>query len=170
MSIDWKPMEPSEFNEVLDLLDNSFPISRERIQDDLNEILEGPPHLYGVIHRLKVDDGSPILGTATYGQIYDGDWQGEGFIRYWAVHPDYRRQKHGTWMLYKVMSDLQKAGSPCLALSILHSDHVVQAFFERLGFQRYVGFTPEDAAENTEKYGEHYGYVKWFAQKAEVLE
>ena len=161
MNIDWKPIEPSEFNEVLDLLDNAFPISRQRIENDLNKILEGPPHIHGIIHRLKVDD-SPIIGTATYGQVFDGDWDGEGFIRYWAVHPDYRRQKHGTWMLYKVMSDLQNAGSPCLALSVLHSDRVMQAFFERLGFQQYEGYTSEAAADANKVYGEHYSYVKWF--------
>ena len=161
--MDWKPIDRSEFNEVLDLLDISFPISREIIERDLNEIMKNP-RAEGKVHRLKAN--GKIIGTATYGRVYgnqyeksdDPIWRGEGFMRYWAIHPKYRGKKYGIWILSKVMIDLQNAGSPCLALSVLASDTTMRAFYEKLGFNHYDTFT----CKHTPEYGEHYAYVKWF--------
>ena len=66
--MDWKPIENSEFDDILDLLDVSFPICREIIDQDLQEVIDDPtPH--GKIYRLKVD-GNQIVGTAIYRRLY----------------------------------------------------------------------------------------------------
>ena len=163
--MDWKPIENSEFNDILDLLDVSFPICREIIDQDLQEVIDDPtPH--GKIYRLKVD-GNQIVGTAIYGRLYGtpkshpGDvWEGEGILRYLAIHPDHRRKGYATWIINKVMSDLKDVGCPCLCISIWrHADDVYRNLYKRFGFEYYD-------SSISERYGEYFGeqdyYVYWF--------
>lgn len=161
--MDWQKIDSSEFNEIFELLDISFPVSRPILQDDLNQVIKNPRG-EGIIHRLKVND--QIIGTAAYGRLYDDEyWNGEGIMRYWAVHPDHRRKGYGTWILNKVMSDLRNAGSPCMVVAILSSNRTIRAFYERLGFTEYApAFIDEDVATQ-QIYGEHSGYVKWFEKE-----
>ena len=160
--MDWKVAKPSELDEILDLLDTSFPVSRAYIQNSLKEILDDPES-NSEMHRLKVD-GNQIIGTATYARVYGKSesgavWNGEGYLRYWAIHPDHRRQGYGMQILNKVMDDLKDAGAPCLCLSVLGSDRICRELYERLGFQHYDTHTPTD---KTGVFGEHCCYVKWF--------
>ena len=158
--IDFRKIETSDFDAILELLDNSFPVSRERIEKDLKEIQKNPKS-EGEIHGLWVDE--TLVGTATYGACYgfqdnqpDGEaWNGEGHIRYLAIHPDHRRKGHATWIIKKAIADLKEVGSPCVAVSVLAEDKVAVKIWEDFGFEKY-----SDAA--TDEYGTHQSYALWF--------
>lgn len=163
--MDWKPIENSEFDDILDLLDASFPIRRELINRDLQEVIDDPrPH--GKIYRLKVD-GNQIVGTAIYGQIYrtpqsqsdSNARESQGILRYLAIHSDHRRKGYATWILNKVMSDLKDAGCPCLCISIWPDDDVCRSLSKRFGFEYFDTFINEDHGIPDDK---HNIYVYWF--------
>lgn len=163
--MDWKPIKNSEFDDILDLLDVSFPVCREMINRDLQEVIDDPtPH--GKIYRLKVE-GNQIVGTAIYGRLYGtpksqperAAWEGQASLRYLAIHPDHRRKGYATWILNKVISDLKDAGCPGLCISIWPDDDVCRNLYKKLGFEYYETFINEDHGIPDDK---HDIYVYWF--------
>ena len=152
--IDFRKIETSDFDAILELLDNSFPVNRERIEKDLKEIQKNPKS-EGEIHGLWIDH--KLVGTATYGACYhkDDGWNGEGFIRYLAIHPDHRRKGHATRIIKKAIAYLKEVGSPCVAVSVLAEDKVVVKIWEDFGFEKYGDIS-------TDEYGTHQSYALWF--------
>ena len=153
-------IQPSDFQAVLDLLDTSFPVSRAFIERDLKEI-QKYPKANGEIHGLWID--GMLVGTATYGAIYDfpstqpdGEaWDGQGLIRYLAIHPNHRRKGYATGIIKKAIQDLKEVGSPCVAVSVLAEDQVAVKIWKDFGFEYY------DTHEQDE-YGTHHSYALWF--------
>ena len=159
--MDFHKIQPSDFQSILDLLDKSFPVSREFIERDLREIQKNPK-ANGEIHGLWVD--GILVGTATYGALYgktssqpdDEAWDGEGLIRYLAIHPYHRRKGYATWIINKAIKDLKELGSPCVAVSVLAEDAVAIKMWEDFSFEKY-GDT------FTDKHGfTHHSYALWF--------
>ena len=157
--MDWKavdPTESTEIKEVIELLDVSFPVDRDFIEREVAGILSDPDK-DGQLYRLRSSDGD-LIATATYGQLYGDEWDGETFVRFFAVHPDHRRQGHAAWIIKKIMSDAQACGSRCVALTSLQSDKIAAGIWERRGFTVYATQPCEEYPEN----GHHDCYVYWF--------
>ena len=150
----------SFFQSVVDLLDTSFPVSREFIERDLKEI-QKHPKANGDIYGLWVNE--TLVGTAIYGAIYDhptsqpdGDaWEGQGLIRYLAVHPEHRRKGYAAWIIKKAIADLKQLDSPCIAVSVLAEDKVAVKMWEDFGFKYYE-------TRKQDEYGTHNSYALWF--------
>ena len=162
--MDFRKIEHSDFENIVNLLDDSFPIGRAQIDSDLREILK-KPIANGNIYGLWLE--GVLIGTATYGACYGfqdnqpgGDeWQGQGAMRYLAIHKDYRCKGYATWIINKAIEDLKKeSGSPCLSVAVLAEDEIRVRMFENLGFEYYDTF-------KTDEYGTHQSYVLWFNQK-----
>ena len=115
--MDFHKIQSSDFQSVIDLLDASFPVSRAFIERDLKEI-QKHPKANGDIYGLWAD--GELVGTAIYGAIYDSDdgWEGEGSIRYLAVHPEHRRKGHATWIIKRAIADLRQLNCPCIGVSV----------------------------------------------------
>ena len=159
--IDFHKIQSSDFQSVVDLLDASFPVSRSFIERDLKEI-QKHPKANGDIYGLWVD--ATLVGTAIYGSIYgttsnqpDGEaWEGEGLIRYLAIHPEHRRKGYATWITQKVIEDLKEVGSPCVGVCVWVQDTVAAKIWEDFGFQKY-------ADTFTDEFGfTHQAYGLWF--------
>lgn len=157
--MDFHKIQPSDFQAVVDLLDTVFPVSRAFIERDLREI-QKHPKANGEIHGLWVD--GELVGTATYGAIYgspssqpDGAWDGQGLIRYLAVHPEHRRKKYATWIIKKAIEDIKQVGSPCVAVSVLAEDIMGVKMWKDFGFEYY-------GTQKQDEYGTHHSYALWF--------
>ena len=158
--MDFHKIQSSDFQSVVDLLDASFPISRAFIERDLKEI-QKHPKANGDIYGLWVD--ATLVGTAIYGSIYgttssqpdEEAWEGEGLIRYLAIHSEHRRKGHATWIIKRAIADLRQLGSPCIGVSVLSEDTVAIKIWEDFGFQKY-----DDTF--TDEYGTHHAYGLWF--------
>ena len=100
-----------------------------------------------------------LVGTAIYGACYDKEddgWNGEGCIRYLAIHPEHRRKGHATWIIKRAIADLKQWDSPCIAVSVLAEDKVVIKMWEDFGFKYYD-------THSLDEYGTHgYSYALWF--------
>ena len=157
--MDFHKIQPSDFETVVDLLNISFPVTREFIERDLKEI-QKHPKANGDIYGLWVD--GELVGTAIYGAIYDypssqtdGDaWEGQGLIRYLAIHPEHRRKGYATWIIKKSIEDLRQLSSPCIAVSVLAEDKIAVKIWEDFGFKYYDTYTQDE-------YGTHYSYALW---------
>ena len=156
--MDWKVIEPTEMDAVVELLDASFPVDKDYIKRDLAEFAAAPRE-NGGIYRLR-NDGE-LIATATYEQCFDGDWNGESYLRFLAVHPEHRRKGYAAWIIKRIMDDTQAFGSPCLCVSVLKSDNVAAAIWKRRGFELYDTTT----CENYPEYGPHDSYVYWFGEQ-----
>ena len=122
--MDFQKIQPSDVEAVVDLLDTAFPVSRAYIENDLREI-QNQPKANGEIYGLWVDGErlSALQHTARcYGKTSsqpDGEaWDGEGLIRYLAVHPEHRRKGHATWIINTAIKALKSVGSPCVAVGV----------------------------------------------------
>jgi len=159
-AMDFRKIETSELETVVDLLDASFPIGRERIARDLKEILKNP-RANGTVYGLWLE--GVLIGTATYGALYGVPssqpdataWQGEGLMRYLAIHKGYQRKGYATMIIKKAIADLKKESSPFLCVAVLAEYEIGVRLFEKLGFQYYETF-------ETDVYGTHQTYVLWF--------
>lgn len=191
--MDWKavdPTESNEVNEVIELLDVSFPVDRDYIEREVVSGILSNPGKEGQLYRLRSIDGD-LIATVTYGQMYGDGWDGETakksadeseslssgngsahrqgneqnpdfftFVRFFAVHPDHRRQGHAAWIIKKIMNDAQACGSRGVALSSLQSDKIAAGIWERRGFTVYATQPCEEYPEN----GHHDCYVYWFSE------
>ena len=150
--MDFHKIQSSDFQSVVDLLDTSFPVSREFIEKELKETLKHPK-ANGEIHGLWID--GTLVATATYGACYGEDWNGEGFMRFLAVHPEHRRKGYATWIIKRAIEDLKQVNSGCLAISVLAEDTVAVKIWEDFGFKYYDTHAQDE-------YGTHHSYVLWF--------
>jgi GNAT superfamily N-acetyltransferase len=159
-SMDWKVIEPTEMDAVVDLLNISFPVGKDYIKRELAEFAAASRD-NGGIYRLRID--GELIATATYEQCFEGDWNGETYLRFFAVHPEHRRKGYATFIIQKIMDDAEALGSPCLCLSVLSSDSVCTGIWKRRGFELYNTSPCKDYPE----FGTHDSYVYWFgAQKS----
>lgn len=152
--MDFHKIQDSDFEAVVDLLDMSFPVSRAYIERDLKKT-QKHPKAQGHIHGLWVD--SELVGTVTYGACYDKDtgWDGEGCIRYLAVHPEHRRKGYATWIIKKCIENLKQLNSPCVAVAVLAENKVTIKIWENFGFKYYD-------THDQDEYGTHHSYALWF--------
>ena len=159
--MEFHKIQLSDFESVVDLLDTSFPVTRDFIERDLREIQKNSK-ANGDIYGLWID--GKLVGTVTYGAIYgvttsqpDSEvWEGEGLIRYLSIDPKHRRKGYATWIIKQALKDLKEVGSPCVAISVLAEDTVAAKMWEDFGFKNYddtytdgLGFT-------------HHSYALWF--------
>lgn len=151
--MDWKVIEPTEMDEVVELLDASFPVDKDYIKRALAEI-GAFPHENIKIYRLRI--GDVLVATATYGQYFDGSWNGASYLRFLAVHPDHRRKGYASWIIQKIIDDTQAVGSPSLNVSVLQSDRVCAGIWKRRGFELYDTSPDEDYPEHG--LHDYYGY------------
>ena len=158
--MDFQKIQPSDFEAVVDLLDTAFLVSRDFIERDLKEI-QKHPKANGEIYGLWVD--GELVGTATYGACYgktssqpDGEaWDGQGLIRYLAIHPNHRRKGHATWIIQRAIKDLKAVGSPCVAVCVWVSaeNTVVRKIWEDFGFQKYDDTFTDEFGFTQQSYG-----------------
>ncbi len=156
--MDWKAVDSTdspEVTEVIELLDVSFPVPREYIEGEIHKTL-AYPEKEGRLHRLRSVDGS-LIATAIYGQQYGEGWNGEMMVRFFAVHPDHRRQGHAARIIKEIMDSAIACGAPCVCLSILQSDTVAAGIWKRRGFTIYATQPCKEYSEN----GLHDCYVHW---------
>ena len=156
--MDWKVIEPTEMDEVVELLDASFPVDEDYIKRNLAEFAAAS-RANGGIYRLRID--GELIATATYEQCFDDGWNGESYLRFLAVHPEHRRKGYATWIIQKIMDETQALGSPCLCVSVLNSDSVATDIWKRRGFEIYDTQPCKDYPE----YGPHDYYVYWFREQ-----
>ena len=151
--MDWKVAEPDEMQDIIDILDMSFPVGKAYIQKSLAAETEIETY------RLRVD--GELIATATYGQCFaDEGWNGEAYIRFLAVHPDHRRKGHASRIIQKIMDAMQAAGSPCVCISVLSADVRLAEMWKRRGFEVYSADVVKDQPNNQP----HDYYVCWFKE------
>lgn len=97
------------------------------------ESLTAPP---GGVHRLLVAcAGEQVVGLCAIGPSQDPDadpaW---GEVTVLGVHPDARRQGHGSRLLNAGVDQLRDAGASAVALWLLADDEVGRAFLTASGF------------------------------------
>ena len=152
MSFDFRKIQASDFNAVRDLLDTAFPIPRYIIERNLKEIAANPKAegcIYGLYEK------GTLIGTVTYGPCHNDDgWDGEGVIRYLAIHPDYRRRGHAKRIIERAITDLKAAACPCICVATHVDNTIATEIWEQFGFECY-----EDSFETD--YGPHQGFVLW---------
>ena len=97
------------------------------------ESLAAPP---GGIHRLLVAcAGEQVVGLAAVGPSQDPDAEPEwGEVTVLGVHPDARRQGHGSRLLNATVDVLREAGARAVALWVLADDEAGRAFLAASGF------------------------------------
>ena len=97
------------------------------------ESLTAPPE---GVHRLMVAcAGDQVVGLAAIGPSQDPDSGGAtGEVTVLGVHPDARRQGHGSRLLNAVVDVLREAGADAASLWVLADDEPVRAFLGASGF------------------------------------
>ena len=146
-------MQPAEFEDILDLLDICFPVPREYIHNHLKES-ESAPRKYGSVYGMWVD--GDLVGSVIYGAIFDDaeGWNGEGMLRYLAVHPSHRRKGYARRIIEKSILHLQQLNCPCVAITILSKNKVALQLWKSFGFEYY--------GKDEQVDGMHHYYVLWF--------
>lgn len=160
--MDWKAVDPTEstdITEVIDLLDVSFPVDRAYIEREVTKSLSDPD-LSGRLYRLRSETGD-MIATVTYGQLYGDGWDGETFVRFFAVHPDHRRQGYATWIIDKIIQASRASGSRCIVLACRQSNTLAAGIWKRRGFTVYRHAVQPEAYP---EYGLHDYYVYWFSE------
>ena len=159
--MDFRKINDSEFESVLDLLDDAFPVTRDYIEKDLR-IAHADPKASGDIYGLWID--GELISTATYGACYGipfendlgQEWNGEGCMFYLAVAEKHRRKGYAKWIINRAIEDLKAVGSPCLAVCVLEEDEVSMHLWESFGFECY------DKAFTKDDHGTMSAYALWF--------
>ena len=57
-----------------------------------------------------------------------------GWINYFAVHPDFRRNGYGQKIMNSVETDIKKMGCPKINLQICQGKDKVVLFYQKIGF------------------------------------
>jgi ribosomal protein S18 acetylase RimI-like enzyme len=97
------------------------------------ESLTTPPE---GVHRLMVAcAGDQVVGLAAVGPSQDPDAGGaQGEVTVLGVHPDARRQGHGSRLLNASVDILREAGADAVSLWVLADDEAGRAFLAASGF------------------------------------
>ena len=97
------------------------------------ESLSAPPE---GVHRLMVAcAGDQVVGLVAVGPSQDPDAGGAtGEVTVLGVHPDARRQGHGSRLLNASVDVLREAGADAASLWVLADDEPVRAFLAASGF------------------------------------
>ena len=97
------------------------------------ESLTAPPQ---GVHRLLVAcAGDQVVGLAAVGPSQDPDaGPATGEVTVLGVHPDARRQGHGSRLLNATVDVLREAGADSVALWLLADDEAGRAFLAASGF------------------------------------
>ncbi|HET6968890.1 MAG TPA: GNAT family N-acetyltransferase [Ornithinibacter sp.] len=97
------------------------------------ESLTAPPE---GVHRLMVAcAGDQVVGLAAIGPSQDPDAGGaSGEVTVLGVHPDARRQGHGSRLLNAGVDVLREAGADSVSVWVLSDDEAVRAFLAASGF------------------------------------
>lgn len=97
------------------------------------ESLTAPPE---GVHRLMVAcAGDQVVGLAAVGPSQDPDAGGaQGEVTVLGVHPDARRQGHGSRLLNASVDVLREAGADAVSLWVLADDEAGRAFLAASGF------------------------------------
>ncbi len=97
------------------------------------ESLTAPPE---GVHRLMVAcAGDQVVGLAAVGPSQDPDAGGaQGEVTVLGVHPDARRQGHGSRLLNASVDILREAGADAVSLWLLADDEAGRAFLAASGF------------------------------------
>jgi ribosomal protein S18 acetylase RimI-like enzyme len=97
------------------------------------ESLTAPPE---GVHRLMVAcAGEQVVGLAAVGPSQDPDAAGAtGEVTVLGVHPEARRQGHGSRLLNASIDVLREAGADAVSLWVLADDEVLRAFLTASGF------------------------------------
>lgn len=97
------------------------------------ESLASPP---GGVHRLMVAcAGDQVVGIAAVGPSQDPDaGPATGEVTVLGVHPDARRQGHGSRLLNATVDVLREAGADAASLWVLADDEPGRAFLAASGF------------------------------------
>lgn len=151
--IEFKEVDNSDFDEILNLVYKSFDADPSIVEEDLRSILESPK-THGKIYGIWYKD--TLIATVAYGRYYSEKWKGEGGISHLAVNKKFRRKGLGTQIIKQAISDLKEAGAPCIAVAIKVGNKVALKMWKQHGFKLY------DPAYNAEGYGTYEGYVLWF--------
>jgi ribosomal protein S18 acetylase RimI-like enzyme len=95
--------------------------------------LQAPPE---GVHRLLVAcAGTQVVGAAAIGPSQDPDaGPATGEVTLLAVHPDARRQGHGSRLLNACVDLLREAGAEAVAAWLLADDEATRAFLGASGF------------------------------------
>ncbi|GAA4404036.1 hypothetical protein GCM10023168_16150 [Fodinibacter luteus] len=95
--------------------------------------LDAPP---GGVHRLMVAcAGEQVVGLCAVGPSQDPDaGPAAGEVTVLAVHPDARRQGHGSRLLNAGVDVLREAGAESVAVWLLSDDERTRAFLAASGF------------------------------------
>ena len=155
-SVRFEKIAESDFDTVLDLADSSFDVDRSVLETDLREVLTSP-EVQGYIYGLW--DGEVLAGMIVSGQVYVGEWTGEGYISHLAVRREYQRKGLATHMVNRAMADLKSSGARCVCVSIKVGNVPGLTFWKRYGFLLY-----NDAYESDGYDGPYEGYVKYFKE------
>lgn len=132
--MDWSHvMNQQELDDVINILDDSFPIDKESMKEYIDEVLED----HYCVYRLKVN--GIVVATASYGiQGNDSDYAGD--LKLLAVHKDYRKKGYAGYMVTKVLCSLKDLG--CNRVYIAATDDVI-SMWEQFGFKYVKTFTYE---------------------------
>ena len=97
------------------------------------ESLSAPPE---GVHRLMVAcAGDQVVGLTAIGPSQDPDaGAATGEVTVLGVHPDARRQGHGSRLLNAAVDLLREAGADAVSLWVLADDEPVRAFLAASGF------------------------------------
>lgn len=78
--------------------------------------------------------------------VHEPDHQIVGYVIFWkigeevqinniAIHPDFRRQGLGEWLLRQVISKVKRDGAQYITLEVRQSNLAAQALYRKLGFK-----------------------------------
>jgi ribosomal protein S18 acetylase RimI-like enzyme len=97
------------------------------------ESLTAPPQ--GVYRLMVACAGDQVVGLAAVGPSQDPDAGGaQGEVTVLGVHPDARRQGHGSRLLNASVDVLREAGADAVSLWVLADDEAGRAFLTASGF------------------------------------
>ena len=127
---------------------------------------EDAQHAYGGVHVLAHDGGRIIAHASVVPRrirFGDSPWRMVGYVEAVATRPD----RQGEGIGRRVMATLQHESFSRWQVALLSTGRAT-GFYERLGWQRWLGLSYTDAAAGVVPDGEHGGIMILRADPAEV--